>query len=41
MEILFDVTTDKPETVEYNGETFEVFGHVQILAPDETQPTDA
>jgi hypothetical protein len=47
MVVLFDVTTDTPLLVEYDSETFEVFGHVQILSindesvsPQEWQSVD-
>lgn len=34
MDILFDVNATEPEEVVFDGETFEVFGHVQIIRTD-------
>jgi hypothetical protein len=33
-EPIFDVQADTPTVVEFNGEQFEVFGHVQIFDRD-------
>lgn len=30
-EPIFEIHADTPTVVEFNGETFEVFGHVQIF----------
>ena len=36
--ILFDVDVQQPEEVEFDGETFEVYGHVQIVQVDWLTP---
>ena len=36
--ILFDVTAPEPEEVEFDGETFEVYGHVMIVQVDWLTP---
>ena len=39
-EPIFDVDAQTPTVVEFNGEEFEVFGHVQIFATDIFGPTE-
>jgi hypothetical protein len=39
-EPIFDVYADTPTVVEFNGEQFEVFGHVQIFPADILTPTE-
>lgn len=34
MQVLAEFNTAEPTEVEYNGESFEVFGHVQIFDRD-------
>lgn len=45
MQILFDVDAPQLEQVAYDGETFDVFGHVMIVVQDEAtqtlEPVDA
>ena len=36
--ILFDVDVQQPEEFEIDGETFEVYGHVQIVQVDWLTP---